>query len=281
MTVIRWDHEDEEERSAAASVLADRLAASLVHHGPGWRLPRLTSLARRFDVSRDEMDAALTDLAARHLVRRLPNGQVYRASPAEYWIPLERMFRLTSYVDPMGGQLGWRSRHLVKLPVPEEIAQSLRLTPGESALAIRCLWTVDSEPGALATSYLTEQLASKLDVHLESLTSHQEAATDDSEDEGLLEPETFPLPFRSSEPGALQPGAIQIETGPPPASAARALRLAAGDLAATVTLSLIDPVTGSPAALTITILRPELFRIVVKATPLHTSAGHPDGFGHW
>ena len=75
-------------RPAAAAVLADRLAAALVHHEPGWRLPRLTALARRYSVSSAEIDAAIEELAARHLVRRLPDGQVYRASPAEYWVPL-------------------------------------------------------------------------------------------------------------------------------------------------------------------------------------------------
>src|SRR5437667_3537265 len=92
-------------RPAAAAVLADRLAAALVHHEPGWRLPRLTALARRYSVSSAEIDSAIDELAARHLVRRLPDGQVYRASPMEYWIPLEGVFGLVYRVDPMGGQL--------------------------------------------------------------------------------------------------------------------------------------------------------------------------------
>src|SRR5262245_34061264 len=83
---------------ASAPVLADRLAAALVHHEPGWRLPLLTALARRYSVSSAEIDAAIEELAARHLVRRLPDGQVYRASPAEYWVPLEGVFRLGSRV---------------------------------------------------------------------------------------------------------------------------------------------------------------------------------------
>src|ERR1035438_8237974 len=32
----------------AAEVFADRLAAPLVHHEPGWRFPRHTALARRY-----------------------------------------------------------------------------------------------------------------------------------------------------------------------------------------------------------------------------------------
>src|SRR5690348_18312920 len=97
-------------RPAAAAVLADRLAAALVHHEPGWRLPRLTALARRYCVSAAEVGAAVDELAARHLVRRLPDGQVYRASPAEYWVPLAGVPGLESHVDPMGGQLVCKHR---------------------------------------------------------------------------------------------------------------------------------------------------------------------------
>jgi len=151
-------------RPAAAAVLADRLAAALVHHEPGWRLPRLTALARRYSVSSAEIDAAIEELAARHLVRRLPDGQVYRASPAEYWVPLEGVFGLVSHVDPMGGHLACTSRHATIRRPPEDIGRSLGLGPGEPVLAVRCVWTVGGEPGALAASYLPEAVAADLGV---------------------------------------------------------------------------------------------------------------------
>jgi len=40
-------------------VLADRIAAALVHREPGWRLPRRSALARRYNVSLTEIDAAI------------------------------------------------------------------------------------------------------------------------------------------------------------------------------------------------------------------------------
>ena len=151
-------------RPAAAAVLADRLAAALVHHEPGWRLPRLTALARRYSVSSAEIDAAIDELAARHLVRRLPDGQVYRASPAEYWVPLEGVFGLVSRVDPMGGHLACTSRHATVRRPPEDIGRSLGVAPGEPVLSVRCVWTVGGEPGALAASYLPEAVAADLGV---------------------------------------------------------------------------------------------------------------------
>ena len=145
-------------RRVSAGVLADRMAATLVHHEPGWRLPRLTAMARRFNVSAAEVDAAIDDLAARHLLRRLPDGQVYRTSPAEYRVPLEGMSGLISHVDPMGGQLVCKSRQVSRRRPAEDIGRSLGLEAGEPVLVIRCVWTVGGEPGALSASYLPERL---------------------------------------------------------------------------------------------------------------------------
>ena len=57
---------------SSATVLADRIAAALVHHEPGWRLPRQTALARRYNVSPAEVDASIGATAAR---RSVPDGR--------------------------------------------------------------------------------------------------------------------------------------------------------------------------------------------------------------
>ena len=255
-------------RPAAAAVLADRLAAALVHHEPGWRLPRLTALARRYSVSSAEIEAAIEELAARHLVRRLPDGQVYRASPAEYWVPLEGVFGLVSRVDPMGGHLACASRHATVRRPPEDIGRSLGLGPGEPVLAIRCVWTVGGEPGALAASYLPEAVAADLGVVPTAQPGEQEDAAPGAQDlSGVISPLAFPYPWRPADAEGPRPAAVQIEMGLPPPSAARTLRLSAGEPVATVTVSFTVPATGAPVALTMAMLRPELFRIVVEAAP--------------
>ena len=256
-------------RPAAAAVLADRLAAALVHHEPGWRLPRLTALARRYSVSSAEIDAAIEELAARHLVRRLPDGQVYRASPAEYWVPLEGVFGLVSRVDPMGGHLACTSRHSTVRRPPEDIGRSLGLGPGEPVLAVRCVWTVGGEPGALAASYLPEGIAAGLGVvPIARPGEDEEDTAPSSQDLSEVDsPLAFPYPWRPADAEGPRPRAVQIEKGLPPPSAARTLRLAAGEPVATVTVSFAVPATGTPVALTMAMLRPELFRIVVEAAP--------------
>ena len=256
-------------RPAAAAVLADRLAAALVHHEPGWRLPRMTALARRYSVSSAEIDAAIEELAARHLVRRLPDGQVYRASPAEYLVPLEGVFGLVSRVDPMGGHLACTSRHSTVRRPPEDIGRSLGLGPGEPVLAVRCVWTVGGEPGALAASYLPEGIAAGLGVvPIARPGEDEEDTAPSSQDLSEVDsPLAFPYPWRPADAEGPRPRAVQIEMGLPPPSAARTLRLAAGEPVATVTVSFAVPATGTPVALTMAMLRPELFRIVVEAAP--------------
>ena len=260
----------------AAAVLADRLAAALVHHEPGWRLPRLTALARRYSVSSSEIDAAIDELAARHLVRRLPDGQVYRASPAEYRVPLEGVFGLSTHVDPMGGQLACKSRHTTMRRPPEDIGRSLGLAPGEPVLAVRSVWTVGGEPGALAASYLPERVAATLGVLPAGQPGEENAVPAAQERAGPVPPAAFPFPWRAAGPEGPQPGAVQLEMGLPPPSAARTLRLAAGEPVATLTVSFTDPASGSPVALTMAILRPELFRIVVEAASARVPGGRID-----
>jgi UTRA domain len=275
-------------RRVSAGVLADRMAATLVHHEPGWRLPRLTAMARRFNVSPAEVDAAIDDLAARHLLRRLPDGQVYRASPAEYRVPLEGLSGLTSQVDPMGGQLVCKSRQVSRRRPPEDIGRSLGLEAGEPVLAIRCVWTVGGEPGALSASYLPERLGRLWpDLGAPPFAPLGDYPPVDGLPAAELradEPQPgvpaaaggagSPSPEAAAGEGAapaVAARALQIELAPPPSSVARSLRLGAGELVATVTVSFEDPAAHRPVAITTAMLRPDLFRIVIQA-----GAG-PDG----
>jgi UTRA domain len=270
--------------TSAASVLADRIAAALVHHEPGWRLPRLTALARRYSVSVAEVSAAVDELAARHLLRRLPDGQVYRASPAEYLVPLEGLTGLSSSVDPMGGTLTRRSQQVSCRRVPEDTARALGLAPGEAVLVIKSLWLLGGEPGALSATYLPERLASMAGYVAgppapgpgpadaaqpeppQAGRLGEAAGGDDWPEGGWEGPGWEAASAVAAPPGpAGLPRAVQLELGPPPPSVARSLRLSSGQPVATVTVQFEDPLAGVPVALSTVMLRPDLFRIVVQA----------------
>jgi len=224
----------------AVGVLADRIAASLVHHEPGWRLPRHTALARRYNVSTAEIDAAVDLLSTRHLVRRLPDGQLYRVSPAEYLIPIEGVPGLGSFADPMGGQIACRSRQATWRQVPEDIGWALRIPPADPVGVIRVQWTANGEPAAFCTTYLLKERAGPF-ISVQGSTGAG----------GLsLLPLTAPA-MPDPDHGELVP------VGEP--------RLSAGQPAALVTVRFDDPGEDRPVALTIAVFRPDLFRIVVES----------------
>ncbi len=235
----------------AVSVLADRLAAALVHHEPGWRLPRHSALARRYNVSAAEIDAAVEELVGRHLVRRLADGQLYRASPAEYILALEGVPGLESHVDAMGGEFSCRSRQVAWRLPPEDISWALKVPSGQQVCVVRFLWTAGGEPAALCTTYVPGDLAGEPDAGpgLPAMLGLLRLTDVTEEGQGP----------------AGSPAALHIELQAPPPSVARSLRLTAGQPAMMVTVLFDDKRTGRPVALSIAVLRPDMFRVVVQS----------------
>ena len=241
---------------SSLSVLADRITANLVHHEPGWRLPRPSALARRFNASLPEIDSALEDLIARHLIRRLPDGQLYRASPADYLLQLEGMQGLTSHIDPMGAVISCRSFHVSCRRPPEKIALALGIEP-DSVYVVRLMWTANDQPAALATTYLaTPPPGLALG---EQPTTPSMALT-------VLPPvlarPTGPDDADSAGPYAAR--AVSVEMLPPPPSIARTLRLPTGASTTLVTVRFDDITSRTPAAVTVVVLHPDLFRVILE-----------------
>jgi DNA-binding GntR family transcriptional regulator len=235
----------------AVSVLADRLAAALVHHEPGWRLPRHSALARRYSVSTAEIDAAIEDLIARHLVRRLADGQLYRASPAEYIIGLEGVRGLASFVDAMGGEFTCRSRQVSWRLPPEDISWALRIAAAEPVCVVRFLWTAGGEPAAFCTTYVPADIAGRP----EAGSSQPLPAT-----LSLLQP----AGVSAESPVTGVPSALHVEMQAPPPSVARSLRLSPGQPAMMVTVRFDDQALGRSVALSTAVLRADMFRLVLQ-----------------
>jgi len=243
----------------AIGVLADRLAAALVHHEPGWRLPRHTALARRYNVSPAEIETAVGELVSRHLIRRLADGQLYRASPAEYLLEIEGVSGLASSLDPMGGDMACRSRQVSWRRVPEDIGWALGLTTSDPVCVVRFLWTAGGEPAACTTTYLPADRA---------IAGADEPGAPLPDALTLLPLSVRPRAARpeTAEPGpGGRPSALHIEMQPPPPAVARSLRLPAGQPATIVTVRFDDPSDATPAALTVAVLRSDLFRVVLQS----------------
>lgn len=232
---------------AAASVLADRMAAALVHREPGWQLPRRSALARRYNVSMAEIDGAIGELTRRSLIRRLPDGQLYRASAAEYLVPLEGVGGLSTRLDPMGGAVACSARHVSLRAAPQDVAWSLGVAGGNPVRIVRCAWAAGAEPVAISTAYVPGAGA-----------------------DGAGEPDTFEAmlhapPAALIEAGTVHARAVDLELAPPQPSVARSLRLLPGQPAVSVTIRFDNQATGAPAGLTIVTLKPQYFRVVIQA----------------
>ena len=233
----------------AVGVLADRVAAALVHREPGWRLPRRSALARRYNVSIPEIDAAIAELIRRSLIRRLPDGQLYRASQAEYLIPVEGIAGLQTRLDPMGGDIVCQARHVSQRDAPQDVAWALGTEGDAPVRVVRCVWTSSGEPVAISTAYVPQAVTRSLpDADLASFEEALQALPD-----GLL-PEL-----------TAYAAAVDLELSPPQPSVARSLRLSPGQSAISVTIRFDDPRTGTPVGLSVVVLKPEQFRVVIQA----------------
>jgi DNA-binding GntR family transcriptional regulator len=253
----------------ADQVLTDRIAAVLAHHQAGWTLPRQSVLARRYHASTRQVAAAIDELAARHLIRVLPDGRACRTSPAEYTFDLTGEHGLVARVEPLHGELSCKSHSVAWHPVRADISAALRIARGEPACILQQLWTVDGEPAAATTSYLAEPAAEPF------LATANGTQTDSL---GAILPmppaRAATLPERGER--LLVPHALSVEMQQPPPWAAKVLRLSAGGSAIAITVKYSEPADGNAAALTTAVLRADHFRVIIDST-VTSSAGATDG----
>jgi DNA-binding GntR family transcriptional regulator len=246
----------------ASGVLVDRMAAALVHREPGWQLPRRSALARRYSVSMAEIDAAIGELARRSLIRTLPDGQLYRASPAEYLIPLEGVGGLGTRLDPMGDDITCQARHVSQRDAPQDVAWALGAEGATRIRIIRCVWAAGVEPVAISTAYVPGNLADfAAGSSVDDLESFQATLRTPPGDRPATE--------------VAHARAVDLELAPPQPSTARSLRLQPGQPAISVTIRFDDRVTGAPVGLTTVTLKPDRFRVVIQAGDALPKLPHP------
>ena len=200
----------------AVQVLADRLAMALMNHEPGWRLPRHTVLARRYNVSPTEIDAAISELAHRYWSAWRPDGQVHRISPAEYLIPLEGVPGLRSRTDPMAAELVCRRRQASWRLVPEGICRALHVDAGEQVYVVHSVWAAGSRPLFMPSTYVPADIAGTISdsatadesdgagVGREKGQQHADVSPDGEmgEPDGARAPPLYPR-FPAADPGVL------------------------------------------------------------------------------
>jgi hypothetical protein len=201
---------------------------------------------------------------------------------------------LQSRIDPMAGELTCRTRQASWRRVPEDIGWALRIDPAEQVWVVHTVWAAGDEPAAYVTAYLSAGTAGAIpgiDLPGADESGAPAAAGTAGEPAGIpAGGETGEAAGARAPPGSDpaavgamgEPAALHVDMQPPPPSIARSLRLAAGQPAAKVTVRFDDPATGRPAALTVAVLRPELFRIVVQTAEVPLPGGKAgSALGAW
>jgi hypothetical protein len=165
--------------------------------------------------------------------------------------------------------------------VPEDIGWALGLDPAEQVWVVHTVWAAGDEPAAYVTTYLSADaagVAPGIDLPGSGETGAPSGGEADEPAGAWAPPGSELAAVRAMG----KPAALHVEMQPPPPSVARSLRLSAGQSAAKVTVRFDDPAIGGPTALTVAVLRPELFRIVVQTAeaplPGGEAGGEPGGW---
>jgi hypothetical protein len=265
LTLVEAARPDDDHGRADVTVLTNRIAATLMHHDPGWRLPRMTALARHYNVSTDLIAAAVDELVARRLLRRLPDGRACRRSPAHYVLPLAHQARLHVNTEAIDSDLSLKTWTASWSPVRDDVRRTLGLRPGDLACTLQLLWTAVGEPAAVATTYVTKDLAEAVIAAVRAngsisviMTLPVQHAGSDGHDAGAV--------------ALARPRTLQVEVQQPPPWAARPLGLAACEQAGLITVGYRGPEASTTAALTIAVLRLEALQISIASSDAPVSA---------
>jgi len=132
---------------------------------------------------------------------------------------------------------------------PQDVAGALGVPPGEPIRVIRCTWSAGGEPVAVSTAYQPEGAPDA------SGSAPAPAGADPEAGAGLS--------FESLLSG-LPAAAVSLEMSPPQPAVARSLRLSPGRPVITVTARFDGSQADHAAALTVVMLKPELFRVAIE-----------------
>ncbi len=151
----------------------------------------------------------------------------------------------------MGTAITCQTRHVSRREAPQDVAWALGLPTGAPIRVVRSVWSAAGDPAAVSTAYL------------------HETAEDDGDEDSAADPELSSFDSVLSD---LPAAAVSVELSPPQPAVARSLRLSPGQPVITVTVRFDDSATGSPAGLTVVMLKPELFRVAIDTTEVQVSA---------
>lgn len=123
-------------------------------YAPGDKLPTEAEFSRKFMVNRHTLRRALLHLQERGLVESTQGRGSYVRRPAIRYTIGKR----TRFSDVMKGQsleAGTRTRSLEVKPASHQVAEALKLKPGDKVVMLQRLGLAGSEPISISTHYFS------------------------------------------------------------------------------------------------------------------------------
>jgi DNA-binding GntR family transcriptional regulator len=154
----------------------------------------------------------------------------------------------------MGGELTCLSYGASRQAAPADMACALRIPPGKPVGVLRLAWALNGTPAAVSTTHLAGNLAEP-----DALATWLAARAERGE-LPLLLPAGHCLDWGRNP----RPDAVAVQMRLPSAAAARKLRMSPGQLALIVSILLGDDHRHESAALTVTVMRPDMFQITLQ-----------------
>lgn len=225
--------------------LADQLEALVATLSPGDRLPSEHELTDAHGVSRLTARAALQELEARFLVRRVRGAGTFVARRIEHRISPEMPPSGSEAVRRAGGTPGHRLLSVRTRRPSAAVREALDLDVDERVVAVTRAGTVDGMPASYGTTQLPADVVSDLAAHLADDVSIYATLRD----------------VHGLDPRRLW---VRAELVPAPPEVAPHLGLEGRPLAWRLESCNHDPRLGRPIELSQSWLRADVYRVVLE-----------------
>jgi DNA-binding GntR family transcriptional regulator len=162
----------------SALEIAATLAAELEPLPRGARVASEHELMRRFGTTRATARAALDELGARFLVRRIHGAGTFVHRPIDYVISARRAPSLHETVAAAGGAARTVMIDLAEVPTPTEVAAQLGCAPGAVRRRLTRLGYIDDQAASYAVEWLADGIVDHIDIRLRVVESLSDVLRD-------------------------------------------------------------------------------------------------------
>lgn len=158
----------------SARELSKTLAEQIADLPPGSRIDSEHALMRRFDTGRSVVRAAVSDLEARFLVRRVQGSGTYVSRRVDFTVSAADSPSFHTGIAAAGAELRTRLEETSIQPAPPEVADALGVPAGTPVRRLLRSGEIDGLRATLLDEWLTPGVAKDVDAGLGVIESVNE-----------------------------------------------------------------------------------------------------------